>query len=179
MVEPHDTLGSQKIIEPRSADLEAFWIHAINAAKLNLAESFSSQDDLTSLRPSSFAFGMDREQANRLCELVTQGKKRATSSYLPSYAKAGVPIPTVGDLSILCDGDGVPRALLCNTAIEIVPFADVDEHVAQAEGEGSYADWVRAHRDFFEREISDLGGEFDERAEVITEFFETLYVFER
>ncbi|MBM7824596.1 uncharacterized protein YhfF [Arcanobacterium pluranimalium] len=167
----------QEIVEPRAIDLEAFWIHAINAAKLNLSEGFNAQDDLTSLRPSSFAFGADRAQANRLCELVLRGEKRATSSYLPSYRRAGVPVPTVGDLGILCDGDGVPRALLRTSTVEITAFGDVDAHIAQAEGEGTHEDWVREHRAFFEREISDLGGEFDEQGGVVTEFFEVLYSY--
>ncbi|WP_160149012.1 ASCH domain-containing protein [Arcanobacterium ihumii] len=165
------------IVMPRDVDLEAFWIHAINAAKLNLSQGFDAQDDLTSLRPSAFTLGDTRELANELCELVLLGKKRATSSYEPSYRMEGVPLPTVGDLGILCDGDGNPRALLRTSEVEVVPFSMVGAHVAEAEGEGTLEEWRRDHRLFFEREISDLDGKFDPNERVITDFFEVLYSF--
>lgn len=163
------------IIDPAEEDLEAFWTRAKNRAKLYPLEAVLGQDDLSSLRPNDYYFGSDRAEADRLCSLVIEGKKKATSSWLASYDAAGVPAPSVGELAILCDGSGNPRALLRDTRVEHVRFSQVDVTVADAEGEGTLTKWKADHDEFFRRECEDAGIEFDPEGLVLVEYFEVLY----
>ncbi|XCB29242.1 ASCH domain-containing protein [Arcanobacterium hippocoleae] len=175
-----------EIIEPNTVDLDAFWTHAINAAQLNQAEAFTGQDDLISLRPAAFAFGDTAEMADRLCELVLAGKKRATSSYGPAYLAEDVDYPTVGDLGILCDGSGRPRALLRTSKVEIFAFTEVPASIAQLEGEyedaaneaEAFNQWKAEHEDFFRRDFAQIGGDFDPKDDIIVEHLEILYKFD-
>lgn len=175
-----------EIIEPKAIDLDAFWIHAINAARLNQAEAFDGQDDLLSLRPAAFAFGDTAEMADHLCELVVTGQKKATSSYGPAYLAEDVDYPTVGDLGILCDGQGRPWALLRTSKVEIFAFHDVPLEVAELEGEyvdagspqAAYAAWKSEHEALFRRDFALIGGDFDPKDDVIVEHLEVLYKIE-
>lgn len=172
-----------QIVTPDSKILDAFWTHAINAAQLNPAEAFAAQDDLLSLRPAAFAFGDTAQMADRLCDLVLTGKKTATTSYGPAYLVEGEEYPKVGDLSILCDGKGIPRALLRNAKVEIFPFNQVPAKVALCEGEYPdtftesevHAQWKTEHEDFFRKEFALIGGDFVPTDDVIVEYLEVLY----
>lgn len=162
-------------LEPAAGDLESFWVRAKTRAKLNPIEAVGGQTDVESLRPGAFVFGATREQANDLAELVLAGRKRATSSYAPAYEVDAEELPTPEDLWIMCDGDGRPRALLRNTRVECIPFVQVGEDIAAAEGEGDLAQWRADHRALFTAEGSELGYEFSEDGEVLVEYFEVLY----
>ena len=135
------------------------------------------QDEQLSLIPAAFSFGPGKAIAQSLCELVLKGQKKATSSYVPLYELAGEQLPQKGDLSILCDGDGIPRALLVNEAVQVTPFAQVgaDVAAAEAEGDGTLAYWRKVHEEIFKEDAASGGIEFSPQGEVVTEFFKVLY----
>ncbi|WP_162802960.1 ASCH domain-containing protein [Ornithinimicrobium avium] len=58
-------------------------------------------------------------------------------------------LPAPGSLSIVVDGQDVPRALIRTTHVELVPYGEVDEAHALREGFGSLAQWRAEHRRFF------------------------------
>lgn len=93
--------------------------------------------------PDAWAFGATSEQADELLGLVLAGTKTGTASSLWDYEAEGEPLPTAGDLSILQDGRGEPRAVIRSTDVHVVPFRGVDAEHAHAEGEGdrSLAHW--------------------------------------
>lgn len=125
--------------------------------------------------PVAWSFGDNPEQADRLLELVLAGTKRATSSALSEYDEEDAPLPKAGDLSIVVDGAGHPKALIRTTEVEVVPFGEVSEELAAAEGEGdrTLASWRADHAEFFRRV---LGVEsVPEDFMVVTERFELLY----
>lgn len=125
--------------------------------------------------PVAWSFGDHPEQADRLLELVLAGTKTATSSALSEYDDEDAPLPKPGDLSIVVDGAGHPKALIRTTEVEVVPFGEVSEELAAAEGEGdrTLASWRADHADFFRRV---LGVEqVPEDFMVVTERFELLY----
>ena len=82
---------------------------------------------------------------------MLRGIKVGTASSVWDYEETGDPLPTVGELSIILDGTGAPRAVIETTAIDIVPFDEVDEAHAFAEGEGdrTLAHWREVHEQFF------------------------------
>lgn len=108
--------------------------------------------------PEAWAFGATPEHADDLLRLVLAGIKSATASSLADYEEEGDPLPAVGDLSIILDGAGRPRAVLEVTSIRIVPFDQVTAEHARAEGEDdrTLESWRRIHEQFW-REHSACG----------------------
>lgn len=164
-----------EILDPIDGDLESFWTRATTAGKLYRAEGVGGQSDLTSLRPGAYALGDSREMADRLCDLVLTGHKRATSSFEPAYEAEDIPLPEPGDMAILCDGSGRPRALIRTNDVRTTPFAEVGAEIAEAEGEGTVEQWHLDHEKVFREEAASYGLEFKPTSGVVTEFFEVLY----
>lgn len=127
-------------VSPDPATLDAFW----TAARVD-------HPDLPAQRPEAWAFGATPEQADELLALVLDGTKTATASTLWDYEAAGEPLPQVGELAIVLDGVGRPRAVLETTDVQVVPFDQVDAAHAYAEGEGdrSLEYWRREHERFW------------------------------
>lgn len=69
-------------------------------------------------------------------------------------------MPDAGDLSIMVDGRGLPRAVLETTRVRIVPFSEVDAEHARAEGERdrSLAAWRADHESFWREHSEDSRG---------------------
>ena len=86
----------------------------------------------------------------------------------------GLEVPRVGDLSIVVDSAGDPRALLRTTEVEVVPFDQVTaEHAsAEAEGDGSLGSWRAQHEQSWRRV---LGEAFSPSLDVVLEQFELIY----
>jgi len=126
--------------------------------------------------PSAWAFGDSPQLADELLALVLAGTKTGTAGAFWNYEN-GAPIPQVGELSIILDGAGQPRAVIRTTKVEIVPFNEVSEEHAFSEGEGdrTLASW-RADHEAFWRRGDNLGGrEFQLSMPVVTERFELLF----
>ncbi len=156
-------------------ELDAFWTDAKIRAGLNPASAYGGPIVDDTLPPPAWSFGADPAQADRLLELVLEGTKTATSSALWDYEAADDPLPEPGDLSIVLDSGGHPRALLRTTRVRVVPFDEVDADHARAEGEGdrSLDSWRAAHRVFFaENAAHDRG--FAPDMPVVLESFEVL-----
>lgn len=161
--------------DPAPADLEAFWQRAIIRAHINPLSVIMGPSGAESLRPESYALGSTRAEADLLAGLVVTGRKRATSSWRDSYVAEGLPLPEKGQMSIVTDGSGVPRALVQVTEVRLTPLPEVDEAISDAEGEGTLADWRSVHEAAFQAECEDLGITFNPRGSVVTEFIKVLY----
>lgn len=99
--------------------------------------------------PEAWAFGATPEHADGLLELVLSGVKTATASSVWDYQASDERMPQVGDLSVILDGAGAPRAVIRTVSVEIVPFLEVTTEHAHAEGEGDRT--LAAWRDIHER----------------------------
>ncbi|MFC7942199.1 ASCH domain-containing protein [Microbacterium oxydans] len=106
---------------------------------------------LPETRPDAWGFGATPEHADELLALVLDGIKVGTASSLWDYDATGDPLPAVGELSIILDGTGAPRAVIETTAIDITPFDEVDEAHAFAEGEGdrTLTHWREVHERYW------------------------------
>ena len=89
---------------------------------------------------------------------MLDGVKTGTASSLRDYEADGGPLPEVGELSIILDGSGAPRAVLETTEVVTVPFDQVTAEHARSEGEGdrTLAAWRQIHERFW-TEHSDGG----------------------
>lgn len=153
-------------------DISQFWEDARTAAKLNPLHELWGPRVSGTVAPESFAFGDTPEMADELAALVVEGTKTATAGALADYEASDEPLPSRGDLFIVLDGQGAPRALIRTTEVRVVPFDEVDgDHAAaEGEGDGSLEYWRAGHQAFFERTIG-----FDPQMPVVLERFELLY----
>lgn len=137
-------------------DIEAFWQRAQQHTELASVSSYMGENPIALLRPPAWAFGATPAQADELLGLVLDGTKTATASALWDYEAEGESLPFEGALGIVVDSSGVPRALVVTTRVRTVPFDEVDEDHAHAEGEGdqTLVHWRRVHEEFFTEHAS-------------------------
>lgn len=171
--------GQAEGLEPddaaRAAEIQAFWEGARVRAGLVRTAVVTGLSVAATMPPPAWAFGGEPALADALLGLVLAGTKTATSTALAELEQAGEPAPRKGDLSIVLDGAGHPRALLRTTRVEIVTFRDVDADHAHAEGEGPLASWRREHERYFHRVLEGTGTEFSDDLPLVLERFEVLY----
>lgn len=123
--------------------------------------------------PEAWSFGATNEHADGLLELVLAGIKTGTASSVWDYEASGERMPEAGELSIILDGCGVPRAVIRTTSVRIVPFDEVDEEHARSEGEGdrTLRAWREIHEHYW-REHSENTRGFAPHMPVLCERFE-------
>ena len=162
--------------ETGEGPLEAFWRNARRRAHVESVPGYFGRGPLELLVPPAWSFGATPEQADALLDLVLDGTKTATAGALWDYEAEGEELPRVGDLSIILDSRGVPRALIRVTAVDVVPFDQVSAEHAAAEGEGdlSLAYWREVHQQFF-TEVATHDHGFSEQMPVVLEHFELLH----
>lgn len=138
--------------------------------------SINETVDDTEKTYDAWSFGIGKEMANELAELVVEGKKTATASLHYLYELEGEVIPNIGDHSIILDGEGIAECVIKTVAVDIIPFNQVTAEFAQKEGEGdlSLKYWREGHRDFFTEELKTYEKSFEEDMLVVCEQFEVV-----
>lgn len=99
----------------------------------------------------SFTFGDSPALADALLALVLAGEKTATCGALRDFGPGREPLPKVGRSDTVLDGKGRPAAVIETLEVATMPFRDVPESFALAEGEGDFAAWRQGHIGYFER----------------------------
>ncbi len=123
-------------------------------------------------------FGDFPELIDELGGLIVAGTKTATCGAVWAYAAEGAPLPTVGLLTVVLDGNGAPLCVIETSAAELRPFNAVDAQFAYDEGEDdrSLASWRREHWKFFARVLPrDYGLAPAEDMPLICERFRVVY----
>lgn len=122
--------------------------------------------------PLAWAFGALPDHADGLLDLVLRGIKDGTATSMWDFEVSGDAVPEVGECSIILDGAGVPRAVIETTALAVVPFDQVDEEHARAEGEGdrTLTHWRAVHERYW-REHSENARGFEPDMPVLCERF--------
>jgi len=154
--------------------IDRFWHIARARARLSTLGGTLGETPPTAVAPPVWSFGDTPQLADELVALVLDGTKTATTELVASYRAAGEPLPAVGDLSIVADGSGMPRALLRTTRVDVVPFDAVTAEHARLEGEGdgTLATWRAEHERHFRRTMPE--GQFAADAPVVCERFTVL-----
>ncbi len=140
-------------------------------------KSIGDNHHITNRSYQAWHFCDNKEDANELAELVLQGKKRATASAVWCYKAEGESLPSPGNYSIITDFSGSAKCVIETTLINVVPFNKVSAEFAAKEGEGdlSLEYWRKGHRDFFTRDMAEIGREFSEDMPVVCEEFKVVY----
>ena len=163
--------------QPGEGPLESFWRNARRHAHVeSIVPAYFGAGALELVTPPAWSFGSTPEQADELLDLVLSGEKTATASAAWDYEAEGEPLPKVGELSIVTDSQGRPRALLQTTSVDVRPFDEVDAEHAYLEGEGdrSLEFWRRVHEQFF-TDHAEHGHGFSMTMPVVLERFDLLY----
>lgn len=154
------------------SEIDAFWEDARIHVGLTELAPYVGATPLSAIQPPAWSFGATPEQADRLLQLVLDGIKTATAGALWDYEAEGDELPTPGMLSIVLDGAGHPRALVRTDDVQIVPFREVGEEHAYAEGEGdrTLASWRAEHERFFNEHAAHDRGFRDDMPLVLERF---------
>ena len=122
-------------------------------------------------------FCADRENANICSALVQSGQKTATCSMKHWYESGAASIPSIGQLQVVTDWDGVPTSIIETTDVQEAKFGEVPADFARAEGEGdgSFEWWRQAHWNYFSRECKEIGIEPSDEMILVLERFKVVY----
>lgn len=97
-------------------ELRVFWDLARFHAKLNAAPTYFGPTTLESVPPPAWAYGESVEESDAFVDRVLADETGSTTAAEADYAGE---MPQTGVLSILCDGSGVPRALVEVTDVAV------------------------------------------------------------
>ena len=149
----------------RAEEIEPFWLAYQRACQVKV-EGFSAS-----------ALGHTRALADTLAELVVSGVKRAHATLHRDFQKDLEPLPQPGDHLVVLDGDGLPRAIVRNTHVELRHFNEIDDEFAFAAGEGdlSLGWWLIAHRQDYAERAEAEGFEAHEKLELVLEYFDVVW----
>jgi uncharacterized protein YhfF len=153
----------------------AFWRAARGHLGMGDLGSVLGSSPNDAVPPPSWSFGDNPALADQLLALVLDGRKSATSTALLELQDADLDVPRPGDLSIVVDADGEPRALLRTTEVEVVAFDQVSAEHAAAEGEDdlSLDSWRTEHERYWRRVLGD--DRFGADLQVVAERFELIF----
>lgn len=123
------------------------------------------------------SFGDSPELADELVALILSGAKTATCSSLWEWEEDGEPLPQPGMITIVLDGQELPRCIIETTEVQVRPFNQVDERFASDEGEGdrSLAYWREAHLRYFRRVLPEIGRQPAQDMPLVCERFKVIY----
>ena len=128
--------------------------------------------------PESFYFHNNEADANRLAELIVNGKKKAGSNLYFWYEEANADLPKIGTKSIVTDFDGKARAIIEIKKVDTIPFNQISKDYAELDMGTNIEPlkkWKKAHWDFFANAIQQSGEEPTEEMLIVCEWFETIW----
>ena len=153
----------------QSSKIESFWqdyLSTISEEDRKNASAYLVDD-----------FADTPEAATKVGKLVRDGIKTTTSSLLWGLEHGGEPIPKVGEISVVVDGNGNPLCVIEMMEVEIRSFNTVDEQFAfeYGEGERTLAYWLSDNWDFHSRWCREIGREPSETMPIVFQRFRLLY----
>jgi len=155
------------------ARLQQFWELTQRYAKVGDLDVVMGKQWSEAVLPPAWSLGDSPELADQVVEAVLTGRKTATTGLYEEYTKAEAETPSVGDLSILLDGHGHPRALLRTVEVRVLPFSEVTAKQAAAEGDGdgTVDTWRTEHKALWQAQEVDI----DDTTDIVWERFKVLY----
>lgn len=128
--------------------------------------------------PESFYFHDNKEDANRLGQLVLSGKKSAGSGLYLWFKEANVDLPKVGLKLIVTDFEGKALAIIETKSVDTIPFNKISEKYA-AMDMGTNIEplekWKKAHWDFFASAMQESGEIPTENMLIVCETYATIW----
>jgi uncharacterized protein YhfF len=153
----------------KQSQIETFWKSYLS--------TLSEADQMNSLAYVVSQFGDTPESATSVGKLVRDGIKTTTSTLVWGLEHTGEPIPKVGLIELIVDGNGDPLCITELIEVEIKPFNAVDKQFAFEYGEGdrTLEFWLGDNWDFLSRECVEIGREPSKTMPVVFQRFRVLY----
>ncbi len=128
-------------------------------------------------QPQSFYFCDNKKDADECAELVVKKIKQATSPSVQWFKKYNEPFPKVGDIAIVTNWEGNPKAIIRTTKVEIVKYKNITPEYARLEGEGdkTLEYWKKVHWIYYQNEMKKFNEFPTEDMEIVCEYFETIW----
>ena len=125
----------------------------------------------------SFSIGYDAQDAEIGAQQILSGEKTATSALLWEMEEEKMPLPEVGSLSIVEDGNREPRCVIETTWVDVIPFGQVNAEFARDYGEtdGTLEAWRRLMNECYSEDCIELGREFTEETPLVCERFRVVF----
>ena len=95
----------------------------------------SNPDYCSKAIPQSYYFCDNKKDADECADLVVKDIKKATATSLWYFEQHNEILPKVGDLAIVTDWTGNPKAIIETTKIKHVAFNEITAEFAEIEGE--------------------------------------------
>ena len=140
---------------------------------MNQIEKFVKDSGLT-ISAYNVCF-YDSNGTDEILDNIFCGKKRANTGLFSLFEAQMQLLPRTGDYTVVLDSDMQPRCITRTVKVEIIPFAEVTQDCALAEGDGTLAQWREVHRKAFEAACAEIGTTFDESMKCVCEYFEVVY----
>ena len=123
-----------------------------------------------------FELGNPGFERDALLDVALSGRKTATSSLLREWQEEDTLLPEPGDLQIMINsaGDEVARVII--TKVEVRKLGEVDDAIANAEGEGfkNTSQWRKAHEQIWLGDIYNpavKGWQLPDNTKIVIEYF--------
>jgi uncharacterized protein YhfF/catechol 2,3-dioxygenase-like lactoylglutathione lyase family enzyme len=126
--------------------------------------------------PISDHFCNDKINTDICAELVLKGVKQASCGLKLMYDLKKEFFPEINELTIITNWYQQPICVVKTIDLSFRKFKDIDAEWAESEGEGdqSLKQWKETHRDYFQKQLDELGLVFTEEVELICERFEVV-----
>ena len=128
--------------------------------------------------PESYYFHNNKEDANRLVTLITNGKKKAGSAPYFLYKEAAADLPKVKSKSIITDYDGTAQCIIEITKVDTIPFNQITKEYAALDMGTTLQPlnkWKQAHWAFFSNAMEQSGKTPTEDMLVVCEKFKVIW----
>ncbi|WP_314244713.1 ASCH domain-containing protein [Empedobacter tilapiae] len=128
-------------------------------------------------QPQSFYFCDNKKDADECAELVVKKIKQATSPSVWWFKKFNEPFPKVGDVAIVTNWKGNPKAIIRTTKVEIVKYKSITPEYALIEGEGdkTLEYWKKVHWIYYQNEMKEFNEFPTEDMEIVCEYFKIIW----
>lgn len=110
--------STNQAISPDLQAVNEFWAEASDQIEAHSDSALFGEQTEVGLFPPAFQFSDDRAEATRMAEEVLKGTRASFSTPLHDFTDQGLALPALGDMSIVCDGDGKPVALISDTDVQ-------------------------------------------------------------
>lgn len=108
--------------------------------------------------------------------LLLNGKKTAAFSTFESYGINMEPLPVTGELYIVENKDGEPKAVIEVTDVTVRPFGDITWELARKDGENeNLEEWKERQKEYFEEEAAICGFDFNESSKILCQQFKVIF----
>jgi uncharacterized protein YhfF len=143
----------------------------------NYFSTLSAEDQMNASAYVVSQFGDTPDAATSVGKLVLDGIKTTTSTLVWGLEHSGDPLPKVGGIELIVDGNGEPLCITELTEVEIKPFNAVDKQFAFDYGEGdrTLAFWLSDNWDFLSHECVEIGREPSKTMPIVFQRFRVLY----